>query len=375
MILKNALVFLNESYQKMDLKIEDGRITDIQPELTGPSYDCTGKKIIPGLFDIHTHGCLSYDFSVSTIEEIHEMCKFYAKHGVTSVLATTMTNETGLYKDAMSKIATAIKNQETKNTKEAKIQGINMEGPFFGASKKGAHDEQYLHPVSQDFLDDFQQRCNGAIRLLDIDPTLDGALDFIKANANDYTISLAHTSCTFDQAKEAVKAGATHVTHLFNAMLPMNHREPGLIGAASEFKLNSEIICDGIHIHPAVIHLMFRAMPEQMILISDSINPTGLPDGFYTAGGLPIEVKDKKAFLRNGTLAGSTITLFDAVKKAIEFGVQEEEAILSATYRPAKSVRLEDKVGSIAVERSADLLIVSEDFTLDKVIINGEFID
>lgn len=375
MILKNALVFLDGSYQKMDLKIEDGKIRDIQPEMIGPYLDCSGKKIIPGLFDIHTHGCLSYDFSVSTVEEIHEMCKFYAKHGVTSVLATTMTNEEEMYRNAMTKIATAIQNQATKQMKEAKIQGINMEGPFFGASKKGAHDENHLREVSQSFLDDFQQRSQGAIRLIDIDPTLDGALDFIKANVEDYTISLAHTSCTFEQAKKAVEAGATHVTHLFNAMLPMNHREPGLIGAASEFKLNSEIICDGIHIHPAVIHLMFRAMPEQMLLISDSINPTGLPDGFYTAGGLPIEVKDKKAFLRDGTLAGSTITLFDGVKLAMEFGVPEEEAILSATYRPAKAVRCEDKIGLIEIGRSADLLLVSNDFVLEKVMINGEFID
>ena len=164
------------------------------------------------------------------------------------------------------------------------------------------------------------------------------------------------------------------MTHLFNAMQPMLHREPGLVGAASKFLLDSEIICDGIHIHPAVIQLMFRAMPEQMILISDSINPTGLQDGCYVAGVLPVDVRNGKALLEDGTIAGSTITLFDAVKNAVEFGVPEREAILSATYRPAKSVHYEDKAGLIKEKRIADLLIVDKDFNLEQVIVEGAFL-
>ncbi|MDD5935445.1 MAG: amidohydrolase family protein, partial [Clostridiales bacterium] len=162
------------------------------------------------------------------------------------------------------------------------------------------------------------------------------------------------------------------VTHVFNGMSPLHHREPGLIGAASHYHLNTEIICDGIHVHPAVVEMMFKAMPDQMILISDSINPTGMADGVYAAGGLPITVQNQKALLSDGTIAGSLITLYDAVRNAIAFGVSEENAILSATYYPAKALHLEDTIGRIGIGKRADLLLVSEKFELNEVILRGK---
>lgn len=374
MILRHGEIFIDGKFERKDILIEDGLVKEISETIKGDGkeVDCTGLRIVPGFFDIHTHGCLSYDFSKSSPEKIKEMCEYYAKHGVTSVLATTMTNEEKQYHQAMVYLKEVMDDQkEHPDTKEAAIEGINMEGPFFGIEKKGAHDPQYLRRISQDLFDEYNTLSGNAIRLVDIDPTLDGAVEFIQRNKEFFTISLAHTMSTFDQAEVAVKAGATHVTHLFNAMRPMLHREPGLVGAVSEFGLNAEIICDGIHIHPAVVKLMFKAVPEQMILISDSINPTGLPDGEYVAGGLPITVKDHKAFLKDGTLAGSTITLFDAVKNAISFGIPAEQAILSASYYPAKSLHLEDTVGSIGVGRKADLLLVDSDFNLKQVYVRG----
>lgn len=377
MILKHGKVFLDGNYVEKELLVEDGIIKEIADQITKEDevIDCSGLKILPGFFDIHTHGCLSYDFSKSQSEEIKEMCEYYAKHGVTSILATTMTNEDHQYHHAMEYLKVVMDEQKEHPSKESAIEGINMEGPFFGLEKKGAHDPQYLRGISQELFEEYNKLSGEAIRLVDIDPTLPGALEFIKENKERFTISLAHTACTFEQAREAVEAGATHVTHLFNAMRPLQHREPGLVGAVSAFGLNAEIICDGIHIHPAVIELMFKAVPDQMILISDSINPTGLPDGEYVAGGLPITVKDHKAFLADGTLAGSTITLFDAVKNAIAFGVPEEIAILSATLHPAKAVNLQDQVGSIAVGRKADLLLVDDSFDLKKVYLRGNEID
>ncbi len=374
MRLRHGEVFIDGRFERKDILIEDGFVEEISDTITGngKEADCTGLRIIPGFFDIHTHGCLSYDFSKSNPEEIKKMCAYYAKHGVTSVLATTMTNEEKQYHQAMVYLKEVMDEQkEHPEAKEAAIEGINMEGPFFGIEKKGAHDPQYLRRISQDLFDEYHSLSGNAIRLVDIDPTLDGAVEFIQRNKEFFTISLAHTMSTFDQAEAAVKAGATHVTHLFNAMRPMLHREPGLVGAVSEFGLNAEIICDGIHVHPAVVKLMFKAVPEQMILISDSINPTGLPDGEYTAGGLPITVKDRKAFLRDGTLAGSTITLFDAVKNAISFGIPVEQAILSASYYPAKALHLEDTTGVIAVGRKADLLLVDNGFNLKQVFVRG----
>jgi N-acetylglucosamine-6-phosphate deacetylase len=374
MLFRHGEVFIDGKFERKDILVEDGFVKEISDTITGDGneVDCTGLRIVPGFFDIHTHGCLSYDFSLSNPEEIKEMCEYYVKHGVTSILATTMTNEENQYHRAMGYIKEVMDDQkEHPDTKEAVIEGINMEGPFFGIEKKGAHDPQYLRRISQDLFDEYNELSGNAIRLVDIDPTLDGAVEFIQRNKEFFTISLAHTMSTFDQAEVAAKAGATNVTHLFNAMRPLLHREPGLVGAVSEFGLNAEIICDGIHVHPAVVKLMFKAVPEQMILISDSINPTGLPDGEYVAGGLPITVKDHKAFLKDGTLAGSTITLFDAVKNAVSFGIPVEEAILSASYYPAKSLKLEDTVGSIGVGRKADLLLVDGDFNLKQVYVRG----
>ncbi len=379
MILKHGEVFINGHFEKQDIQIEDGDIVNIAFSLEGEEIkDCTGMRILPGLFDIHTHGCLGYDFSKSEPEQIEEMCRFYAKNGVTSILATTMSNEERQYHRAMGYIKQTMEKQRTIACKgQARIEGIHMEGPFFGTEKKGAHDSRYLRAVSQDLFEEYNQLSGNAIRLLDIDPVLPGAIPFIEKNRfiqekkAGVTISLAHTSCTYEQAEVAVKAGASHVTHLFNSMRPMLHREPGLVGAAFAFGLDAEIICDGIHIHPAIVQMMFCAMPKQMILISDSINPTGLPDGAYTAGGLPIEVKGGKAFLEDHTLAGSTITLFDAVRNAAMFGVPMEQAILSATYYPAKSVHMEDRIGSIVVGRRADLLIVNDRLELCQVILNG----
>lgn len=306
---------------------------------------------------------------------MRKMCHYYAKHGVTGILATTMTNEPSQYEHAMSEIAKARQfQQEEEVLKESTILGINMEGPFFGKEKKGAHDEQYLREISNELLNHYQILSNGAIRMVDVDPTLDGALAFIRENKDKYVMSIAHTNCDYQRAKEAWIAGASHVTHLFNAMRPLLHREPGVVGAVSDFGLNAEIICDGIHIHPAVIRMMFQLMPRQMILISDSINPTGLTDGNYIAGGLSITVKNQCAFLEDGTLAGSTITLFDAVKNAVNYKVPLEEALYSATYLPACSVHLEDRVGSIQRGYAADLLLVDHDLTLLRVMKHGNWI-
>ncbi len=380
MILQNGLVFINDEFIPADLIVEKGKIAAISPRRTShptvykdPTIDCAEKMIWPGLFDIHTHGCMGFDFSKSQPEEILSMCSFYAAHGITSLLATTMTSEDTLYARAMHSIRQAI-TMQTKKTCGARIQGIHMEGPFFGAAKKGAHDENYLRPISQALVDEYQERCGYAIRLLDLDPSLPGALDFIRRNKDNFTISIAHTNCDYKRALAAAEAGATHITHLFNAMRPLLHREPGPVGAAFAARLNVELICDGIHIHPAVIELIFSAMSGRILLISDSINPTGLVDGKYMAGGLPIEVKEKRAYLADGTLAGSTITLFDAVKNAVRFHIPLNQALLAATALPAKAVGLSDTVGEIACGRDADLLIVDESLNLERVMIGGEFL-
>ncbi len=383
MIYKNADVFINGTFTKADLKIENGRISSIiypsqQDEAESCSLthsatgneeflDCSGKRIIPGFIELHSHGCIGYDFTTAESADMEKMCEFYAKNGITSILATTMTINYEVYKNAMLTIKKLMENQE----KGSRIIGINMEGPFLGADKKGAHDVRYLMPVDEDKYNELNDLSGDNVRIIDLDPNLSGSMEFIKNHSKDKVISLAHTSCSYDLAAEAIKAGATHVTHLFNAMNGLHHREPGIVGAVSDFDIHAEIICDGIHIHPAVIRLMYKVAPDKLILISDSMSAAGLEDGIYELGGQKVYVQNGKAALEDGTIAGSTTTVYKAFKNVIDFGIPVEQAILSATLIPAKAVHADHEIGSIEAGKKADFIIMDQDYNIEKVFRDG----
>lgn len=378
MILKNGLVFIEQSFQKVDVRIKDGKIqeieTTLEPNEAEEVRDCSGKRIIPGMVEVHSHGCLGHDFTVASPEELVEMKAYYGKHGTTSILATVMTDTKDHIKHAMTNLKPFITNKEEKapEINGVRIMGINLEGPFFDSVKRGAHDETCLLPLDETFFNEINGLSGNNIRLLDIDPTLKDAIPFIEKFSKKMTVSLAHTICGYDLAEQAIKAGASHITHLFNGMNGLHHREPALIGAFSDFPVNGELICDGFHIQPPVIRMMYKVAGERIILISDSISPTGLADGNYVSGGLDITVKDGEARLANGTIAGSTITLLEGVRRIISYGISPEEAILGATIRPAKAVGIEDYVGSIEVGKYGDVLIVDSNYSLEDVIIGGE---
>lgn len=372
MILKNAKVWLGESFHQLDIRIDQGRIAEIGENLVGQGQDLSGKMLLPGLVDVHSHGCIGYDFSTATVDEMQKMCRHYAERGVTSVLATTMTNPLSTIRTAMKNVRTIMEEQQKGTGGAAHVLGVNMEGPFLGVDKKGAHDPQYLLPPDESLFEELYALSGNKIRLTDIDPTLPGGLNFIRKYHDRTKISLAHTSCDYELAQEAVKAGATEVTHLFNAMDGLHHRRPGLIGAVSDFPLYAEIICDGIHVHPSVIRMMFRLTPQQMLLISDSMCAAGLSDGEYELGGLQVFVKDGHANLQDGTIAGSTITVYDGLVNALKFGVPLEIAVASATSIPADAIGCGDIAGKIAVGRSADLLIMEEDISLSQVYCEGK---
>lgn len=368
MVIKNAKVFFAGTFQKLDVRTEHGVITEISDDIPSDEFlDCSGKLLIPGLIDLHTHGCMGYDFSTSTLQEIEKMCCFYAGHGVTSVMATTMTMEFSKYCRAMSVLKEAISNQGSG----CSILGIRTEGPFLGKDKRGAHDPRYLMEIDEDKFNELDALSGNNIRIVDIDPKLKDALPFIKKYSKDKITSIAHTSCDYELGCKAVEAGASQITHLFNAMSSMHHRAPGLIGVVNDLPVRAELICDGFHIHPSVIRLMFKAVGERIMLISDSMSAAGLKDGEYELGGMKVYVQDRKATLHDGTIAGSTITVFDALKNIIKFGVDIPTAILSATLLPAKAIHAEDKIGSIEVGKAADLLVVSPQFDLDTVILKG----
>jgi N-acetylglucosamine-6-phosphate deacetylase len=369
MILKNAEVFCNGSFQRLDVAFKGDVITEIgQIPEDEDSLDISGKMLLPGFIDIHTHGRENTDFSKACPEEIGAIRESYAKNGITSILATTMTMEYGALKSIMENNRRAIEADKPG----CRILGINMEGPYLGKDRKGCHDEKYLLPPESETFDELDSLSGGNIRIVDLDPNYPDAIEFIKKYSGTKIISLAHTSADYEMAVKAVKAGANHVTHLFNAMNSLQHRVPGIIGMVSDYPVYAELICDGIHIHPSVIRLMFKAIGDKIAVVSDSMSAAGLGDGEYMLGGLKVFVKDRKASLADGTIAGSTTNIFEEVRNLIGFGIEKEKAILSATLIPAKSIRCDHLVGEIAVGKKADFLVVSQDFQLEQVFIGGK---
>lgn len=372
MIFRNGKVFYNGSLIDLEIRTEEDRISAAGKKLDlRPGEECVdlnGNWLLPGFVDVHTHGREGLDFSEASAEEIGTLRKSYAGQGVTTVLATTMTMEYEYSRQMLKRIADAIESGQ----EGARILGINLEGPFLSHEKKGCHDERYLLAPESGVFDEFDRQARGHIRLVDVDPCYPGAMEFISRYHEDKCISIAHTTADYETACEAVRAGATEVTHLFNAMNGLHHREPGVIGMAFDQPVNAELICDGIHVHPSVIRMAFHLMPFRICLISDSMSAAGLTDGEYALGGLKVIVKDRKAANEDGTIAGSTTNVFEACRNVISFGVPVEQAILAATRNPAKAVRIYDTVGSIKEGKMADLLVVTPGFDLEQVYIGGK---
>lgn len=369
MRLLNAEVFVDGEFKALTIEIEGNSISSIGNTTSTDGIDCTGCIIIPGMIDMHSHGCKGYDFSTASEEEMDVMCDHYAKNGITAVAATGMT----LGLDTLKECYTRIRNKIEEGTTGAKIVGINMEGPYLSAGKKGAHDAQYLAKPTLEHFEQIREASGDHIVIVDLSPTEDGAMDFIKEVSKTTAVSIAHTGATYDVAMQAIAAGATNITHLFNAMAPFAHREPGVIGAAFDSGVTAELICDGIHLHPAVIRTAFKVLGKRAVLVSDSMCAAGMPDGDYVLGGLAVTVNNRKATLTaDGTIAGSTITAYEGMRNAVKFGVPLELAVNAVTEAPARALRIDDCFGKIAEGRKADLVILDKStLEIRSVIIEG----
>lgn len=371
MILQGGKVFIGKKFEAASVRVEDGKITEIGAGLSKKAgeeaVELHGDFLIPGLIDLHTHGCVGYDFSTAGKEEIDKMCAFYFSRGITSVAATTMTMRYEDYKKAAQTIGDYMDSKENHN-----LIGINMEGPFLSVEKKGAHDPQYIVDVSQEQMDELNRLAKGHFLIVDIAPERPGAIDFIRKNSKDFVISVAHTAADYDKAMEAFAAGATEVTHLFNAMNGLGHREPGVPGAAFAAGANVEMICDGIHIHPTVMKMVYRLMGEHLLVISDSMSAAGLQDGEYVLGGLPVFVREGKATLKDGTIAGSTTDMLKEMGVWIEkCALTMEEILPCMTHNQARAVHMEEQIGSIEIGKAADLVILSPKREIKAVYKNG----
>lgn len=366
MIIKGGKVFQEDgSFLEQALYINDHRLVDkAEYQDDEKVIDAEGLLVLPGLVDIHSHGAAGEDFSDGNPEGLKKILQYEKRCGITSYCPTSMT----FPKERLRQIFASIKGAQTEE--EAKVVGINMEGPFLDPAKKGAHVEEWIVAPDAAFVRELNQDVDGLVRLVTLAPNMDGAEEFIKEMHEEVCISLGHTAADYDCASRAMKLGAHHVTHLYNAMQPFGHRAPGLIGAAMDDpECMVELICDGYHIHPSAIRAAFRLFgPERVILISDSMRATGMENGTYELGGQEVTVKDRKAVLKDGTLAGSATNLYGCMCKAIEFGIPLEQAIMAATANPARSIGIFDRVGSIRIGKQADLLLVSENLELKRVI-------
>lgn len=368
MIIKNGLIFGEDaSFTIGDLFIENGTIVADRSQVTDlTEIDASGLYVLPGLIDVHSHGACGCDFSDADAEGLRTILKYERAHGITSYCPTSMT----LPKEQLLAIfATAKEAESAKDPQLAHIVGINMEGPFLDPAKKGAHVEEYILAPDVDFFRECNENSGNMIKLVTLAPNMKGAMEFIQELHEETNISLGHTSADYDTAKAALQAGANHVTHLYNAMQPLHHRKPGLIGAAAEdLDCIAELISDGIHIHESVVRATFQLFPERVVLISDSMRATGMENGTYELGGQQVTVVGRLATLADGTIAGSATNLYDCMCTAISFGISLEDALIAATANPAKSIGIYDTVGSLTPGKRADVLLVDKDLNLVQVI-------
>lgn len=366
MILKNGKAFIDNKFSSSDIYVNNDIIDTISANIDSDDniIDCTDKYLIPGLVDIHTHGCAGFDFSSADEHGIEKMQKYYLSNGITSILPTTVA----LSNDDIITATDSIKSAAEKYVCGARIQGINLEGPYLSPNKCGAHDISLLKEPDIDFVNSL----GDSIKVVHIAPEYSKAFDFIKKFKGK--VSIAHTGCDYKTAMDAIALGADHITHIFNAMNGLHHREPGVIGAFFDSEATAEMICDSIHINSAILRMMFKAYGERIAIISDSMAATGLDDGVYKLGSLDVSVKSGVAKLSDGTLAGSAMNIFDMVKNLIDIGVPCEKAFASATSIPAKSVGLESCCGFLKTGRKADIIILNKDFSVHKVVFDGKII-
>lgn len=385
MIIKNVRVYTEDKkFRDGGIAIHGGRFAGVSMEAVHADegsmdeeiVDGQGCYAVPGLIDLHFHGCKGYDFCDGTQDAIAEIANYEASVGVTGICPATMTLPVEELTYILSAAATYKKKADTENAMGADLLGINMEGPFISVEKKGAQDGRNIIACDEEIARQFLEASEHLVKFIGVAPEKSSdALAFIHKLKHRVNLSLAHTNADYDTAMAAFDTGANHVVHLYNAMPAFTHRMPGVVGAVADSPhVMAELICDGVHIHPSVVRATFRMLgADRIILISDSMRATAMPDGHYTLGGLEVEVRENRAVLvRDGALAGSTTNLFDCMKTAVrDMGIPLEDAVACATANPAKALGVYGDYGSVAPGKRADLVLMDQELERKLVIKNG----
>ena len=374
MKITGALVFGEDSkFHEKDLYVKDELITDSGAE-GEEVIDASGCVAIPGLIDIHFHGAMGEDVCDGNAEAFEKIAAYEVSRGVTAMCPATLTLPVDDLKHVLSLGAEfAAKG----NSKLSDLVGFNMEGPFISPVKKGAQNAEFIRKCDPGIVDEFYEASKGLLKIIGLAPEENPEFEkYIEAVSDKVVVSLAHTNSDYDTAMKAFKAGACHAVHLYNAMTGMSHREPGVVGAVFDSKhVTAELICDGIHIHPAAVRATFEMMgPERMILISDSMRSTGMPDGEYDLGGLAAIKKGREVRLKDGgAIAGSGTDLMDCLRTVVlDMGLPLEIAVAAATINPARRIGISDKYGSLEPGRLADIVLLDKTtLTIKKILRKG----
>lgn len=373
MIIQNGLIFRGKTgFVRDTLYIQDGRFAETAD---GTVIDAAGCYVIPGLVDIHFHGAVGRDLCDADPEAIAAIAEYEQANGITSICPATMTlsadrllqicrNAALYHRNHCAASQDTLRSDTSQRPGGARLMGLHLEGPFIAPEKKGAQNPEYIIPPSIELLETLLEESCGLVKLITIAPEISPAMAFIpKAIRRGIHVSVGHTTCDYDTAAQAFALGADHLTHTCNAMPPLSHRAPGPIGAGyMSANVMAEVICDGIHVHPAMVKGLLQLFGEdRVVFISDSMRAAGMPDGVYDLGGLSVHVSDACARLADGTIAGSISNLMQCVRQAVSMGIPLETAITCSTINPARSIGIDRQVGSLDVGKYADCVLLDRD--------------